>query len=204
MRFSFKAAPIHNHHVSGCVYVLLHACTRTETKKKKSPLLPLQFGCVTLLGVADGPRRCLATDVHSPTTIEPARSLRGAGGGRRGPAGGAGPGSAHCDRVLLTAWTASSHFQRALVKSFYGDETAADTCQSQRLPTEHNTWKTQRQRGTGRRRRRRKTCTRVVVNRKSGITAALILKKIFFNGFASKSCSSEMSKRPNEQRRAVK
>lgn len=98
--------------------------------------------------------------------MEPARSLWGAGGR---VLGALVLGSNYCDTVLLTAKTASSHFQRTIVKSFYSDETAADTCQSQRLPTEHNTWKSQRQRVRGRRRSRSNTCTRAVVNRKSGI-----------------------------------
>lgn len=149
-------------------YVLLHACGCAHQNRKK-PSSASEARLHDSAGRGSGPRRCLDTDVHSPTTIEPARSLRGAGGEVRGALG---LGSNYCDRVLLTARTASSHFQRALVKSFYGDETAGDTCQSQRLPTEHNTWKTQRQRGRGRRRRRRKTHTRVVVNRKSGKTAA--------------------------------
>lgn len=101
-------------------YCIVWVCTQ---KQKKKPSCASAARLHDSTGRGSGPRRCLETDVHSPTTMEPARSLQGAGGGvcGRGIWGegkGRGLGSYYCDRVLLTAKTASSHFQRALVKKF--------------------------------------------------------------------------------------
>lgn len=141
------------------IFYSMRSSVQTQAEKKKNnSVLPLQLGCVTLLGVAALPRYRGTQSYNNGACEESARS-------RREVAGGARSGV----KLLWQSVADSKNSQLTLPKCprkrfFYDD--AADTCQSQRLPTKQHLENTEG------RRSRRKTCTHLVVNRKSWITAA--------------------------------
>lgn len=109
LKKKFKSSCHPDCHVRMSVYMFhyMRASVHAETEKKPSPASAARLHDSS--GRGGRPRRCLDTNVHSPTTIAPARSLWGAGEGMRGALC---LGSNYCDRGLLTARTVSTDFPR--------------------------------------------------------------------------------------------